>query len=249
MGKGRVTAWSAATSRVPPAPLLRKQVALPYQLINRATYQLPRWPIFAQILNVIAIDNVLVSDDVVEAQFICDLAKCKGGCCEDGDAGAPLEKDELQMIKENYHAFEPYLSPEGKAEIARQGQYIYDTEFGWVTPTINGGLCAYGFHDEHGIIKCGIEAAYLEGKLNWKKPISCHLFPIRVTQEKEYTMVNYEPRETLCKPGCALGKKAKMPVYQFLQEPIERRFGKEFYDTLHAVAVEHFDKKAKAKNV
>lgn len=200
---------------------------------------------FAKIPDLIAIDNILVSDDVVEAKFICDLAKCKGGCCEDGDAGAPLTEEEKALLDKHYADFESYLSPDGKAELKRQGRYIYDREFGWVTPTIDGGLCAYGFRDEHGIIKCGIEAAYLEGKLDWKKPISCHLFPIRINEGKTYTMVNYEPRDTLCKPACALGKKAKMPVYQFLQEPIERRFGKEFYETLHQIAIAHFDAKTK----
>lgn len=188
----------------------------------------------------IAIDNILVSDEVVEAKFVCDLHKCKGGCCEDGDAGAPLEKDEMQIIEENFSAIEPYLTSEGKEEIKRQGKFIYDREFGWVTPTINSDICAYGFRDEAGIIKCGIEAAYYDGKLDWKKPISCHLFPIRTSQSREYTMVNYEPRDTLCKPGCALGKKVKMPVYQFLREALERKFGTEFYDTLHQIAIEHF---------
>lgn len=192
----------------------------------------------------IAIDNILVSDDVVEAQFVCDLAKCKGGCCEDGDAGAPLEDDEVQILKEAYHQVEPYLTPEGKAEIARQGKVVYDEEFGWVTPTINNAICAYGFKDAQGIIKCGIEAAYYDGKLAWKKPISCHLFPIRLTESNGYTMVNYEPREVLCAPGCALGKKAKLPVYQFLKEAITRKFGAEFYNTLHEVAVGYFDRKA-----
>ena len=193
----------------------------------------------------IEIDNILVSDEVVEAKFICDLAKCKGGCCEDGDAGAPLEKDEMPILEHHYKDIEPYLTREGKKEIERQGKFIYDVEFGWVTPTINGGLCAYGFKDDHGVIKCGIEAAYYDGKLDWKKPISCHLFPIRLNESKAYTMVNYEPRDVLCKPGCSLGKKAKMPVYQFLKEAIERKFGKQFYETLHQIAVEHFEVKQK----
>jgi hypothetical protein len=196
---------------------------------------------------VIAIDNILISDEVVEAQFVCDLQKCKGGCCEDGDAGAPLEQDEMKIIEDNLETVLPYLTQEGIAEIKRQGKFYYDKEFGWVTPTINGGLCAYGFRDKQGIIKCGFEAAYNDGKLSWKKPISCHLFPIRLTESKQYTMVNYEPREVLCNPACAFGKKLKVPVYQFLKEPIERKFGAEFYDTLHQIAVEHFDQKANKK--
>lgn len=196
----------------------------------------------------IAIDNALISDDVVEAKFVCDLSKCKGGCCEDGDAGAPLEKEERKILKKNFGVIKDYLSPEGLAEIEKQGKFLYDEEFGWVTPTINSGICAYGFKDSAGIIKCGIEAAYYDGKLDWKKPISCHLYPIKITETKEYTMVNYEPRDVLCQPGCALGKKAKVPVYQFLKEALIRKFGTEFYDTLHHVAIDHFKIKAAVKN-
>jgi len=196
---------------------------------------------------VIAIDNVLISDEVVEAKFVCDLHKCKGGCCEDGDAGAPLEKEEMKIIDENFEAIKPYLTPEGLDEIKKQGKYLYDREFGWVTPTINGAICAYGFRDQNGIIKCGIEAAYYDKKLDWKKPISCHLYPIKVANGKVYTNVNYEPRDVLCKPGCALGKKLKMPVYQFLKEALIRRFGAEFYDTLEQIAFAHYDEEKKKK--
>lgn len=193
----------------------------------------------------IAIDNVLISDDVVQAKFVCDLHKCKGGCCEDGDAGAPVTKEEKQIIDEKFNVIKPYLTKEGLAEIERQGRYLYDREFGWVTPTIEGKICAYGFRDTQGIIKCGIEQAYYDGKLEWKKPISCHLYPIKIAKSKEYTMMNYEPRETLCKPACALGKKLKLPVYQFLKEAIIRKFGDDFYNALHQVAVEHFDEEKK----
>jgi uncharacterized protein DUF3109 len=187
----------------------------------------------------IAIDNKLVSDEVVEARFVCDLNKCKGGCCEDGDAGAPLEQPELQKMQDVYEIVKQYMTPEGIKETERQGKYIFDTEFGWVTPTINGQICAYGFKDEFGIIKCGIEKAYLEGKINWKKPISCHLFPIRITKSKEdpdLEYVNYEPREDLCKPACTLGKKLKVPAYVFLKEALIRKYGEDFYETLDATA-------------
>ena len=193
----------------------------------------------------IAIDNALISDEVVQAKFVCDLHKCKGGCCEDGDAGAPLEKEEKKSIDENYKAFEPYMTAEGVAEVKRQGKYVYDKEFGWVTPTIDGKICAYGFRDNQGIIKCAIEQAYRDGKVNWKKPISCHLYPIKINKTKTYTMVNYEPRETLCKAACSLGKKLKMPVYQFLKEPIIRKFGQEFYNTLDQIAIDYFEEQQK----
>lgn len=193
----------------------------------------------------IAIDNVLLSDDVVEAKFVCDLHRCKGGCCDDGDAGAPLEKEEKAILDEIYETVKPYLTAEGRAEIERQGRYVYDAEFGWVTPTVGGGICAYGLRDEKGIIKCGIEQAYYDGKVQWKKPISCHLFPIRLVETKHGTYANYEPREGLCNPACSLGKKLKMPVYQFLKEPLIRKFGKEFYSVLEKVAADYFEAKKK----
>ena len=187
----------------------------------------------------IAIDNKLISDKIVEDQFVCDLNKCKGGCCEDGDAGAPLELQELDELIKNYETVKPYLTKEGIESIKKHGKYIYDNEFGWVTPTINGDMCAYGKRDEHGIIKCGIEAAYLDGKINWKKPISCHLFPIRVRkseQDEDIQYLNYEPRADLCKAACKLGKQLKVPVYIFLKESIIRKFGEEFYEALEASA-------------
>ena len=193
----------------------------------------------------IQIENVLVSDDVVEAKFVCDLHKCKGGCCEDGDAGAPLEKEEKKILDEIFEAVKPYLTKEGLAAIEKAGRYQYDHEFGWVTPTVNGAICAYGIRDKQGIIKCAIEQAYYDGKVSWKKPISCHLFPIRLVEAKHATYVNYEPREVLCSPACTLGKKLKMPVYQFLKEPIIRKFGEEFYQALEQVAIEYFDEKKK----
>ena len=190
----------------------------------------------------IAIDNVLVSDQVVEAQFVCDLMKCKGGCCEDGDAGAPLEKDELEIINNIFETIKPYLTKDGLRWIEKHGRYVYDREFGWVTPTIEGKMCVYGFRDENGIIKCGIEQAYRDGKIDFKKPISCHLYPITIKSGKkgDYDRVNYEPRETLCKPACALGKKLKVPVFEFLKEPLIRKYGEGFYNALEKVAEDHF---------
>jgi len=186
----------------------------------------------------IAINNILISDEVVKEQFVCDLGKCKGACCVDGDAGAPLEKEELQHINDVFEAVLPYLNAESKKEIDRQGRYVYDKEYGWVTPTIDSKICVYGIVDKQGIVKCGIEQAYLDGKVTWKKPISCHLFPIITKKSKRTTTeyVNYEPREDNCKAACALGKKLKVPVYQFLKEPLIRKFGQEFYEALDATA-------------
>jgi len=187
----------------------------------------------------IIIENNLVSEELLEEQFVCDLNACKGGCCEDGDAGAPLDENEKIALQNDYAIIESYLTEEGKAVIEQQGLFEFNEDFGWVTPTIKGKMCAYGYRNELGVITCGIEQAYRDGKINWKKPISCHLFPVKVSKseydsDKQY--VNYEPREDLCKAACSLGKKLKVPVYQFLQEALVRKFGSEFYEALEATA-------------
>ena len=184
----------------------------------------------------ILIDDILVSDEIIEEQFICDLDKCKGACCVDGDAGAPLENEELKILADVYDQVHSYLTHEGVTEIEEKGKYLYDQEFGWVTPTIANGMCAYGNVDKRGIVKCGIEEAYNDGKISWKKPISCHLFPIRIKKSRKGDLVNYEPREDLCSAACVLGKKLKVPVYQFLKEPIIRKYGPDFFDALEATA-------------
>jgi hypothetical protein len=191
----------------------------------------------------------MISDEVVEKQFVCDLMKCKGGCCEDGDAGAPLEDAELDIILDLQETVKPYLSEEALAEIERKGKYVYHREFGWVTPTLGNDneICVYAFRDNKGIIKCAFEQAFYDGKSSWKKPISCHLFPIIAKKGKygDYDRVNYEPREKLCNPACSLGKKLQVPVYEFLKEPLTRKYGEAFYKALDKVAKEYFiEKKA-----
>jgi len=193
----------------------------------------------------IAIDGVLLSDEVVEEQFVCDLNACKGGCCVDGDCGAPLTNEEAEKIAAIYPTIKSYLSPEFNAEIERQGTHVIDDEYGPVTPTINGGICTYAYTDELGIVKCAIEKAYREGVVDFQKPISCHLFPIRITSNPGYELVNYEPRKKLCKPACKLGKQLKVPVYRFLKDPIIRKYGVPFYEALDAVATKMKKERAK----
>lgn len=186
----------------------------------------------------IAIDNVLLSNEIVDEKFVCDLDKCKGGCCVDGDCGAPLTEEETHKLADIYPKIKQYLLPEYIAEIEKQGLHTIDNEYGFVTPTVNGGICVYGYTDDAGIVKCGIEQAWKDGVIEFRKPISCHLYPIRITTHPEYELVNYEPRQDLCKAACKLGNKLKVPVYQFLKEAIERKYGTEFYETLDAVAEE-----------
>lgn len=188
----------------------------------------------------IAIDNVLLSDEIIEEQFVCDLQKCKGGCCVDGDCGAPLTEAETKIIADLYPKIQSYFTPEYLPEIERQGTHVIDNEYGYVTPTINGGICVYGITDEMGIVKCGIEKAWKEGKTDFRKPISCHLFPIRITSHPGYEAVNYEPRETLCKPACKQGRKLKVPVYKFLKDAIIRKYGEDFYGALESIADKYY---------
>jgi hypothetical protein len=184
----------------------------------------------------IAIDHVLLSDEVVEEHFVCDLNSCKGGCCVDGDCGAPLTEEETKTIARIYPKVKPYLSKEYIAEIEKQGTHVIDDEYGYVTPTVNGGICVYAYTDEVGIVKCGIEKAWKDGQVDFQKPISCHLYPIRIKEQPGYELVNYEPRKKLCKPACKLGRQLRVPVYKFLKDSLTRKYGADFYDTLDAVA-------------
>src|SRR5207344_3373793 len=126
---------------------------------------------------------------------------------------------EMQIIDKVYETVKQYMTNEGIEEVEKSGRYLYEKEYGWVTPTIKGKMCAYGFRDKQGVIKCGFEQAFYDGKSDWKKPISCHLFPIKTKKSKHRNQeyVNYEPREGLCNPACAMGRKLKVPVFVFLK--------------------------------
>ncbi|RQO32686.1 DUF3109 domain-containing protein [Taibaiella sp. KBW10] len=191
----------------------------------------------------VAIEDILISDDIFDKQFVCDLNKCKGGCCVEGDAGAPITRDEANLIEDLYPVLKPYLPQNAINIIEEDGAYTFDDEFDIVTPTIDGGICVYGFYDEGGMVKCAIEQAYYDGKTDFKKPISCHLFPIRVVETETFHALNYEPQPSLCKPACKLGKSLKVPVYQFLKEPLIRKYGAEFYEDLEHTANEYYKNK------
>lgn len=184
------------------------------------------------------IQDKLISDDVVEQQFICNLNACKGACCWEGDFGAPLESEELEILEEIYEKVEPYLSAEGKKAIAEKGKYVYyeePAEYG--TSLQPDGACAFMTKNELGMAKCGIEQAYLAGAINFKKPISCHLYPIRVKKDERvlFEALNYDSWD-ICSAACELGKKEQVPVYQFLKDAIIRKYGEAFYEELDAAA-------------
>lgn len=185
----------------------------------------------------IRIGDILISDDVLEKFFLCDLEICKGACCVEGDLGAPLEKEELKDLENNYDKIKPFLSEEGQKAIDQQGLYILDFEGDYSTPTIGGKECAYAIYDENGYLKCGIENAYESGASNFKKPISCHLYPVRISNNKTNIAVNYDQWH-ICNSACLLGEKLKVPVYKFLKEPLTRKFGEKWYQQLESYAIE-----------
>jgi hypothetical protein len=185
----------------------------------------------------IQIDDKLISEDLFSEEFVCNLAKCKGICCVEGDAGAPLDEDETKILDEIYPKIKPYLRPEGIQAIEEQGTYTLDFEGDLVTPLVNNAECAYVIFDEKGYTKCAIEKAYEDGVIDWQKPISCHLYPIRITEYSNFSAINYHEWD-ICSDACTLGKELGIKVYQFLKKPLIRKYGEEFYQTLSETAEE-----------
>jgi len=180
----------------------------------------------------IKVGEILVSDDIKEVEFVCHLEKCKGACCVEGELGAPLEEDELPVMNEILEKVKPYLTTEGVKSIEEQGTYILDEDGDYSTPTIGGKECAYSHYDEQGVLKCGIEQAYYDGKIGFKKPMSCHLYPIRITRNKKgFEAVNYH-KWSICSAACSYGKALQVPLYKFLKEPLIRKYGEEWYNQL-----------------
>ncbi|MEZ4913500.1 MAG: DUF3109 family protein [Chitinophagales bacterium] len=189
----------------------------------------------------ILIDDKIISDDIVTEQFVCNLQVCKGKCCIEGDGGAPLEATETQKLTEIFPIIANYLTEQARAEIERQGLFVPSEENNeMVTPLVDGGACVYLNFDEKGIAKCQIERAWEEGKTDFQKPISCHLYPIRAEKHRTFTALNYYYWD-ICASACSLGKSLKVPVYKFLKEPLIRAYGEDFYEQLEGAAA-HVEK-------
>lgn len=179
----------------------------------------------------IQIQDTIISEDIFDYDFVCNLTACKGACCIEGDAGAPIDENELPIMDKLLPIVMPFLSEKGKQSIENQGAYIKGEDGEWETPLIDGGECAYVIRDENQVVLCAFEKAYNEGKTNWKKPISCHLYPIRLHQYSSFTAVNYN-QWSICKDACSLGKKLQVPVYKFVKDALIRKFGEQWYEEL-----------------
>ena len=189
------------------------------------------------------IGKTIVSEDLFLEEFTCNLKACKGICCVEGDSGAPLLEEEKAILENIFDTVKPYLSPQGIAAIHSQGKYVIDKEGELTTPLINGKECAYVVQDDEGTYLCGIEKAYLDKKIDWQKPVSCHLYPVRVKDFTEFMAVNYN-RWDICSTACELGKQLKKPLYQYLKTPLIRRFGTDWYEEMEIIAKEYYkDKK------
>lgn len=190
----------------------------------------------------IQIGSTLVSDDLLTEAFVCDLNACKGACCVEGEYGAPLTQDEADELARLQDQIAPYLSEEGKAALADQGAWVTGEDGELETPLMPTGHCAYVIEDADKKLKCGLETVNQEGVLSFKKPLSCHLYPVRVQQYSSFEAVNYH-RWDICSAACALGSSLKVKVYVFLREALVRKFGEEWYSALEKAGAELAEKK------
>ncbi|MFN3596959.1 MAG: DUF3109 family protein [Rubricoccaceae bacterium] len=183
-----------------------------------------------------AVDHVLVTDALLDAPFACHLGACLGGCCVHGDRGAPLEPEERAALEAALPAVEAHLRPEARAVIAREGVWEEDAAGTYATTTVRGRECVFVVY-VHGVAKCALQQAYHEGRIGFEKPISCHLFPVRVERygegEGAVEVLNYE-RIELCRPAVRHGRRTGMQLAAFLERPLTRLYGEAWYARFRA---------------
>ncbi len=192
----------------------------------------------------LSIGRTIISMDVLEKKFMCDLQNCKGACCFYGDSGAPLEKEEGEILEKILPELQDILRPEGKEAIGLIGSSMIDSDGDLVTPLIGKEECAYTLLED-GIYKCAIEKAWHMGLVSFRKPVSCHLFPVRLKKFEGFDAVNYEEWK-ICRPARELGQRENMPVYRFLEEPLKRVYGAKWYKEV-VIAAREIDKRSGGK--
>ena len=178
----------------------------------------------------ILLENTIVSDEIKETFFCCDMAKCKGACCVEGDAGAPLDEEEISLLEDYIDEIKPFMVPEGITEVEEMGVFDYDAGGKFVTPLIHGKECAFVYFED-GIARCAIEKAFQEKKIPFAKPISCHLYPIRIKSTQVSDLLNYH-KWPICQKALAKGYHEKIPLYQFLEGALIRKYGRTWYNKL-----------------
>ncbi len=178
----------------------------------------------------IIIDDILVSDEIKEIHFACNLSACSGDCCVDGDAGAPLTEEEISILEDDIDEVKPYMTELGINVIDQVGVFEYDIDGEYVTPLVGDVECAFVYF-KNGISFCAIEKAYLKGKITFQKPISCHLYPIRLSYVGPSLAINYH-KWSICSSALIHGKKTGSPLYKYLKEPLIRKFGETWYGKL-----------------
>lgn len=183
----------------------------------------------------IIVGQALVSEDILEKKFQCQIRTCKGECCVQGDSGAPLDEEELEIIASEYKEYVPFMSADGLAKVAEGGFYEKDRDGDLVTNCLPTGECVFVVYDELGIAGCAIEKAYFANKSWFRKPMSCHLYPIRAKKYGDYMALNYHTWN-ICSEACKVGEEKKIPVYQFLKEALTRKMGPSWYEEFEAVA-------------
>jgi hypothetical protein len=189
---------------------------------------------------VFQLGKTIVSEDLLDREFVCNLGACKGECCIAGEAGAPLTEEEIVILAELYPKIDPYLRPEGRRAIEAQGTHIVSPLGELETPLVDGKECAYVTFKEGGIASCGIEDAYRDGAIDFQKPISCHLYPVRIQQYSEFAAVNYH-KWPICDDACTLGAELKVPVYRFVKDALVRKFGPNWYAELEHIAARRIE--------
>ena len=178
----------------------------------------------------ICLDKTILSDDLRDVFFCCDLPKCKGACCVEGDAGAPLEEEEISLLEDYIGVIKPFMVEEGIREVAQTGVFDYDALGNFVTPLIKGKECVFVYF-ENEVARCAIEKAFQEKVIPFPKPVSCHLYPIRVTEIASGEALNYH-KWSICKKALENGRQLKLPLYQFLEEALIRKYGRSWYNKL-----------------
>jgi len=181
-------------------------------------------------------ENTLISLDIFEKEFVCNLSKCKGSCCVEGEYGAPLLAEEIPLIEENLEAIKPFMAPKALKALEKSGFYEADPDGDLVTTCLKGRDCVFAVN-ENGVYKCAMENAYAAGKTNFHKPVSCHLYPIRIAEVGDYEALNYS-KWNICDDACSLGKELKVPIYKFLKGPLTRKYGEQWYSDLEQIAQE-----------